>query len=395
LSILILFVYGPVSAETLDRARVIELARLQSPMVRLAVARAGETLALRVGARTPTAPNPEIGISVGPRALPTGTIVDVVGSLVIPLDLSGASGMRAREADQRARVAEAETDNARRLAIADALDGWVAVLGSRERVGLEIERVRLDEALWTSARARREAGTIGEFDLQLASVLRADGRARLQRAEGAHEAAIISLCARLGLSLTEPVRVVGTLGADPAPTLDALLTSLARRPDRVAAELNVGVADTDAVLQRRLGTPAPRLTATGGRDSELFVRLGVDLPLPVYQRNQTALAVANAHQTTAAIARVIGVMSTEAELRGAHATYVAARRAFATLDAATSSMTDAEHLAQRSYELGQTTLANLVVARRETSNARAAHLDAKILLAHLRVALDAAAGADQ
>jgi outer membrane protein TolC len=55
-------------------------------------------------------------------------------------------------------------------------------------------------------------------------------------------------------------------------------------------------------------------------------------------------------------------------------------------------MADAEHLATRAYELGQSTLPTLVVARRETATGRVAHLDARIALARARVALDVAAG---
>lgn len=376
----------------LDRARVIALARTRAPAIRVAEARLAEARALRVGARAPATPNPEIGITAGPRAFATGTIIDVVALLTIPIDVSGASGARVGVADQRARSAEAEADNARRLAAGAALDAWVVALGSEERVQLERERAHLDETLYSSARARKAAGTIGDFDVQLAAVIRADSLARVQRAEGERDAALVVLRARLGLPSAAQLRLVGTLDTEPAPPLDTLLARLPGRPDRLQADSEIAVADKDARLQRRLGIPAPRLTATGGRDAELFVRLGVDLPIPLFQRNQTARAVADARRTTVAAERDLVDVTSDAELRSAYATYMAAARAYDVLHAASPSMADAEHLATRAYELGQATLPNLLVARRETATARVAHLDARIALARARAALDAAAG---
>jgi cobalt-zinc-cadmium efflux system outer membrane protein len=377
----------------LDRDKVIELARAQAPAVKLAAARIGEARALRVGARAPATPNPEVGIAVGPRALLGTTVIDVVGSLSIPIDLSGALSLRVRVADERARAAEAEADDARRLAVGAALDAFLVALGTGQRVQLEQERAQLDDTLYASARVRRQAGTIGDLDLQLTAVLRADSLARLKRAEGERDAAFVSLRARLGLSPQAQIRLGGSLDAAPAPPLDALLPRLRQRPDRRRAQAAIDVADDDARLQRRLGVPAPRVTAAGGRDGELFARFGLDLPVPVYQRNQTARAVADARRATAAAEATLVDAAADADLRAAYATYVAAARAYEVLHAAAPATSDAEHLATRAYELGQTTLPNLVVARRETASARVAHLDARIALARARAALDKAAGA--
>ena len=75
----------------------------------------------------------------------------------------------------------------------------------------------------------------------------------------------------------------------------------ARRPVRAAGLIRA--AQTDVTLQDRQGAPVPRVTLAGGRDVEYFTHVGVDLPLPVYQRNQGGRALAGARAETATAER--------------------------------------------------------------------------------------------
>ena len=129
-----------------------------------------------------------------------------------------------------------------------------------------------------------------------------------------------------------------------------------------------------------------------GRENETFARVGVDLPLPIYQRNQTNRAVADARVNTAAVERTAMLASAEAELRAAHAAYVGARETWQTLASVLPSVADVENLATRGYELGSMPLASVVVSRREAAIARVAHLEAVIALERARAALERTAG---
>ncbi|MEO6951655.1 MAG: TolC family protein [Polyangia bacterium] len=397
LSMMFLCTSAPMLAQShelrLDRERVVALAREQAPLVAMADARIGEARAHRVGARSPVAVNPEVGILVGPRVLASSIIVDAVATITVPVDISGATSIRAREADQRTSSAEAEAQDVRRLAIGAALDAWIVAVGTEERARLEQERGQLDDDLYASTRIRRQAGTIGDLELQLAAVLKADGAARRSRVEGEREVALLLLLGHLGLSPQSQVRLAGTLEAPSAPPLEDLLAKLSQRPDLARTRIEMAVAQTDVGLQQHLGIPSPRFTATGGRDNELFFRGGLDLPIPVYNRNQTARAVAAARRTTIALEYAQVAVRAEIELRAAYASYLAAQRSCELLRAAAPAMADAEHLAIRAYELGQSTLPNLIVARRETAATRQAYLEARVSVARARIALDAAAGA--
>ena len=377
----------------LDAARVIELARAHAPGVVTADARIGEARALHVGARAGSIVNPEISIFAGPRFVTSNTAVpDVSITLIWPIDVSGARAVRVTLADDRTRAAEADADDARLNAAAEALDLWVRALGADARVQLETERARLDTAVLTIARVQRAAGTVGDGDVALATGTSALGAARLRTAEADRIAALALLRGRLGLEPASAVVLAGTLATINPPPMEILLAGLEHRPDLVRSAALIGAARTDASLQSRLGVPLPRLTLNGAHDPEYSAHVGLDLPLPIYQRNQTNVAVATARiETAVAERRGIGTLAAS-DVRAAYANYIGARDALQALEAARTAIDDAEHLATRGYELGQSPLASLVAVRREVATARAAHLDARVALAHARVAVDRAAG---
>ncbi len=174
--------------------------------------------------------------------------------------------------------------------------------------------------------------------------------------------------------------------------LAALLASLPRRPDLAGALLVVRAAQADARLQGRLGVPLPSFSFQGGRENEYFAQGGLEVPLPIYQRNQTGRAVATARVATRQAERVAGLARAEAELRSAYAGYEGTRAALATLRAADDAVGLTERLATRAYELGQRDLASVLVARRSAAEARQRRLETLVALARARVAVDQAAG---
>lgn len=377
----------------LDRARVVQLAGRGAPAVQVAEARVGEARALRVGADVRSPTNPELSVLAGARFIPNfGPVPDVSVSLVWPFDFSGARAQRGAVANARTVVAEAEADDVRRRAVGEALDLWVRALAAEERSRVEEERVRLDEALVTIARARRAAGASGDGDLALATAVQAQGVARLIAARAEHDALLASLRGRLGLVAESPVRVAADDREDEPPPLDALLAGLGRRSDLVRSRAAMQAARADVRLQTRLGVPLPRFTINGAHDPEYAAHLGLDLPLPFYQHNQTATAVARAQVETATAEGRATLALAQADLRAAYATWRGALDAARALDAAAAATDDAERLATRGYELGETPLSVQVGVRRETAAARSARVEAHAALARARVALELTAG---
>lgn len=376
--------------QALDRADVGRLASERAPDVHVAEARAAEARAFRTGAATPN--NPELAAYAGPRWDRGETSTDFFVGLVVPIDVSGALAQRSRVADERAKAAESDAEAVRRRAVADALGLWVQSRGAVERVRIEQSRLELDRTLLRAAEARREAGTVGDGDVALARVLVAQGVARQATAERALEASLDHLRADLGMSGGTSITVEGPLeSGEPAP-LDVLLPRWSRQPVATRALAAVDAAHGEQSLQHRAGIPVPRFTAGTGRDPGFYVHAGLEVPIPVFQRNQQAIAVADAQVRTTSAEYKAVIDVGEADLRAAYAEYEGAREALRALQEATPAVDDAERLAARAYELGQSTLTDVTASRREAAAARSALLDAQVAAAHARIVLDAMTG---
>ncbi len=377
----------------LKRDTVATLARENSPNVVVAQRRIGEARALRVGAGLATTVNPEISGYVGPRFATAARATDFFVGVAWPFDLSGSASQREKIADARSQLAENEASATRRAAVGDALDLWARARGAEERTAIESARLELDRALLRASVVKRAAGTTGDGDVALARALEAQGVARRAVAERDREGLLERLKARVGIGPRELIAVSGALDGDDTPELDVLVARLRNQPSAVRALTAIRVSEGNELLQRKLGMPTPRVTAGGGRDPDSYLHVGVDLPLPIFQRNQTNRAVSAAQTDTARTEYTSALILAEADLRAAYAEHLGARDAVRALQAAMPSVEDAERLASRGYELGQTTLTEVITIRREAAAARLALVDAQVAFARSRIVLEQMAGA--
>lgn len=381
----------------LDRQQVVSLARRNAPQVRVAGAKVEEARAGRVGAGALSQSNPDLAASIGPRFLSTGTpTVDVALSLAWPIDFYGAPRAKVAVSDARVSAAEAERNEVERLAAREALALWASARVSEDRVTLETRRAALDAEILRIARLRRDAGAVGDGDIALATLIDAEARSRLISARAEHEASLVLLRHRLGLAADEAVQLPTLSPSEGDVTsLDSVLAALDEHPALLRAKAVAKAESSNADLQRRLGLPVPRLLVMGERSPEYTARFGFDLPLPVYQRNQTEVATAEARSQTALVEETTTRETLAADIRAVYARFEGARGALEVLEKATPAIDDTERLAARAYEVGQGSLSQLVSARREATIARTALLDARAALAQSRIFVDLATGAVQ
>ena len=180
----------------------------------------------------------------------------------------------------------------------------------------------------------------------------------------------------------------------PAALAELQTQAAAGRPDLAAAIEAERRADTQTRLQRALARPA--FTVGGGYNRNFGtngISFGVSVPLPLFNRNQGAIARAEAEQRQAALERA----ATQAEVacdvqQAANALEVSrARVAYIErefLDNAEQSVA----IARNSYQLGASTLIDLLDAQRTWRETRRTYNRALYDLRISQFQLDAAIG---
>ena len=378
---------------TLDAAAVVARVQVRSPSLRAAESRVGVARAQGAGAALLVRENPTLQVWGGPRVLPTGEVLpDVTVALLWPFDLSGSRTPRVAAARLSLQAAEAEAEEARLQAVAEAIGRWLDVVASDAEAALVARQVETNASILQATERRQRLGVTGAEEAAVARVSLATSQAALALARGERQARLETLRAFLGYGEADAVEVTGSLD-EPSPlSLDALRGAAARHPTLRRGLRAVERAEAEAQLQQRLSTPTPRVGLGGGRENEYYARVGVEVALPVFQRNQLGVATSRAQLEVERAERGNLTARVGSSLLSAWARYEAARESLAILTAAEPSAEEAAALAARGFELGQRNLVATLVVVRERVALQRARLDARVRVARARLDLQLAAG---
>jgi len=397
LSSILLLASEPTFAQDFSEPRLAlhrgEVERLLevSPAAQLLTAVANESAAARVGQDLFQQTNPDLQIFAGPRTGVGPKTQSDVGLIIgVPFDLSFSRNRRMALADARVRLADADAlERFWRLRF-DTLDLWVQVQAATSRIKLSQQRFDLDQKILQSVETRLRAGVIGQADVSLARAVASESLAKLRLTNAERDRLSYLLLGRLGIPEREVV-YDGQLPQHDAPPLSQLLAHLGERPDFFRMQQEEAALQSDKGLQDKLRIPVARVQGEVTKEAdERLARFGVSIPMPLFQRNQTARSVANARlKTWQAQQRALQAQA-QAEVRAAYARWQGARDAFAQMNASQSDIEQAIALSARAYELGQTPLGQLLMARREVSLVRESALQAQIEEARARLALEQA-----
>lgn len=307
---LLLLLGGAAQAQTVHsltlrdaRARA-DAAALDS---RLAATRIGEAEATRVGAGVWLPVNPMVnfdgrysgnqpGVTVGRNEFGYG------GGLNFLFDGFGAPSARIREAEQRVGAASAEAARVKLEARLLVTMSYVGTALARIQMEHAKESITLAERLVAAARERQAAGAGSAVDVTSAEAELAERRAQLQAAIGTETLEQLLLRELAGI----PARGDLALGSDisepaAAPEPERLLaTAREQMPDLKVAYARLALLEA---AHERLGREAlPKLGGYVGVDtapaSPTFGLLGLQMEVPVAQRNQGPRAVNIAEQRT-------------------------------------------------------------------------------------------------
>jgi len=343
--------------------------------------RASEARVLQAGQRR----NPELSLE----------LEDVAGSgdfrgfreaqttlqLSQPIELGGKRKARI-EAAARAHSLAGWDYEARRLDVfSETARSFVDVLVAQESVALARAGVALAAAEGEAARDRLRAGLAPEVEVTRSEVARSSAETALAKSEHALAAARQRLAAQWGGLGARFERADGALEPlSPPPPLESLLGRLAENPDLARFEAEGRERDAALRLARAQAIPdvrfGPGVRRLEGPDETAFV-LGASLPLPVFDRNQGAIAEAEVRRAKLSSERRAVETRLASELAAAHHALVAAFTEAETLRARTLPATEASLRAVRDgYRRGRFGQLEVLDAQRSHFGARADHLRA-------------------
>jgi len=204
--------------------------------------------------------------------------------------LGGKRAKRQRLASLDARLAGWDLESARLDILADAHKAFIRALASQERESLRREIVHLHETALEIVSRRVAAGKDTSLQNDMARVALSAASIALERTSREKMANYIHLASSMGLGSVFFSKVVGHFDTvDPIPEITSFLDTLEQNP-------NLARWDTEAEHRRAAADLAkasgqPDLTLAGGLSylhdgQEIAFKIGVGLPLPVFDRNQ-------------------------------------------------------------------------------------------------------------
>lgn len=383
----------PVNGLTLDEA--IARALAQEPSLRASRSQIDLTRGLReqAGLR----PNPAVSFSQ--QQEPSGTDSQTRVEVQWPLDLFRKTG-RVGVADREIEVAQQATANRERTLAADV----------RMKYGDVVTAVRtltVTEQLLTAtsrqhalivARVEQGASPPLERDMLRVEVQRLEADERIQL--GVVERQLVELKRLLGMPPASAVRLRDSLEAlvrrDPLATPGADEARTMSRADVREAQARVDLGDADIDRARRdgrpdvgivgmymrmdAGFPQQGLSPTGAlepiRNVFHYVSIGATVTLPLQNRNQGAVAAAQAERAGAAAQLDAARLAVESEIAAARSRDGHAREALeAYADDTITLARQNLDVVRQTYELGRGTLLDVLNEQRRYLDVERAYTD--------------------
>lgn len=226
----------------------------------------------------------------------------VAGTVGLTIPISGRLGVEKARAGAE-YAAELQRVAAQEWATRAALrELWVQWSAETTRLALATELVERLRAVSALAARQEQAGVMSKIDARLFRVELAGSEADVITATARAKELELQTRDILGLAPNAPVRLVGTVAFEPRGTdpgwLQGMLESA--NPELLAVRSEYAVAEESLRLEVRKQYPDLTIGPGYGSDrGEDRVLLGLQLPLPLWNRNQPGVARATANREVA------------------------------------------------------------------------------------------------
>jgi len=378
---------------TLTFAQALAQARERAPAVLIARARIDEARGRLAGARVRFRENPTIDAATGPRFTEAGTLNDVDLGISQIFETGGQRSARIAGAQAAISAETASAADAARIAVRDVALAFARAVHAQERVVLLSRAEDLASGIVTVAERRFAAGDIAVLDVNVARTARSRAQAARFAADAARRAAVGELQQLLGVSAERTV-VDGTLQRPQGADLQRLIATVNDRPDIRALQASIADAESDLRLGRGLRRPDVGIGARMKREEGHHAVLGeLVLTLPVFNRGQELQSVGAARASRLRVELDARRNAALAELRTLYEVAVTRESALAAIEQESlAALDENERLASRSFDVGQISLPEMLLIRREIVETRLEYLDRLLEAAEAALARDAAAG---
>lgn len=386
-----------VSAQTVhvNINEVLTRMREQSPAVRAARARIDEVRGRIAGARVRLRDNPTLEAFTGPRRTISGAdLIDIDLSVAQTFETGGQRSARMAGAAAAVAAEESTAQEVVRRELERAALAFYRSVYAQERVRLLADVERTAEQVVRLATRRYEAGDIAVLDVNLGKTALTRARSARMAAEADRIVAAGDLARLLAMPADQELVADGMLTGSRSADLTSLIAAIESRPDFQALKSAATEAEADLRLARGLRRPDVGVGVRASRDGgDHLILGGVTLTLPAFNSGQELLATASARATRIGIELATARAAAAAEVRTLYDAQVIREAAAAAYEhEALPSAAENEQLAERSFEVGQLTLADLLVVRRELTETRLEYLARLVESVETAVRRDAAAG---
>ena len=284
----------------------------------------------------------------------------------------------------------AEVNEAERQLLGEVAASFYGVVTLDQQIKLRDRLIGIDESLVSTTQARQKAGEVSELDVNAAKLELERLRQERTVLTGERTATLARLAALMGL----PPSATPTLESTPPPvtslpSLTRFITqALNERPDLRLLALTADRAQAERALANSsawedwnlsLGVQQDRRVIAGApsQPTDKALMLSLSIPLPLFNRNQGAIAAATANEESARDQLAALRLRIENRLAGE---YAQVTRLLTALDAYTQdtlplSRRNAE-LARNAYRQGQVSIVEVIQAERQENELNTAYADA-------------------
>ncbi len=302
--------------------------------------------------------------------------------------------------DVREVAGYAIRDSARAVALETQI-AFIDALLARDTVALAIQNLQSLNRIVEINEARLRAGDISKVELIRSRLAALQFQNSVRESELRLNTTLTRLGTLMGRKRRDSIKgVIGQFRRDPriSPLQELQDRAMRMRPDILAARAEVARADAEYRLQLAqakwdygVGSEYRRQQGVNGRSNSLGFFL--EVPLPIFDRNQGEIARAAAERRQAELRRTAREQAVTAEVETAYAQFTAARDLLDRIETTMIAQAkDVRDVTEYSYKRGDATLLELLDAQRAFNETMQSYNEARAEHARTLYLIDAVSG---